>query len=300
VTGTTRPSPIPLSRLRAALEAADVRPRRRHGQHFMIDPNLLASVAAAGGAGPGDTVLEVGPGPGLLTRHLLAGGARVLAVEIDPRMIRVARQLVEPEAWERLTWLEADALDGPRALSGPLARVLPGCTRMVSNLPYNIASPLVANILAQPSPPARLVLTVQHEAADRLFGAPGTRDYGPLAVLVALCARGRLLRAIPPPAFWPRPRVESALIELLMRPDRPQADALQALATFLPAAFHNRRKTLLNSVSEALDLPAGRVAEGLGLARNSEKWRAEAFEPVQLCELALRWAACATSGRNRS
>jgi 16S rRNA (adenine1518-N6/adenine1519-N6)-dimethyltransferase len=297
---TMNPPPIPLARLKAALEAAGAPPRRRHGQNFMIDPNLLASVARDGGAGPGDLVLEVGPGPGLLTRHLLASGARVLAIEIDPRMRRVAEQLIEPESWSRLTWVEADALAGTRALSAPLLQALPGCTRLIANLPYGVASPLLANLLCHPSPLARLVVTVQREAADRLLARPDGREYGPISVLVALCSRGRLLRPIPPAAFWPRPRVASALIELDLREDRPQAVAIEALAAFLPLAFHNRRKTLVNSVSEGSGIPAGRVSERLILEENFHKWRAEALDPVQLCGLALLWAASASSGRNRS
>jgi 16S rRNA (adenine1518-N6/adenine1519-N6)-dimethyltransferase len=292
--------PIPLARLRAALESADCPPRRRHGQHFMIDPNLLTSVAKSGGAGPDDVVLEVGPGPGLLTRLLLATGARVVAIEIDPRMRAVATQLVEPALWERLTWIEGDVLAGTRALSSALLAVLPGCTRMVANLPYNVASPLIANLVGRPQPLGRLVVTVQREAADRLLARPSTREYGPLSVLVSLLSRARLVRPIPPAAFWPRPRVDSALVELQPRADRSQIHAVHALGAFLPGAFHNRRKTLVNSLSESCGRPSAEVALVLALDQKFEKWRAEAFEPVQLCELALRWASSASSGRNRS
>jgi 16S rRNA (adenine1518-N6/adenine1519-N6)-dimethyltransferase len=196
--------------------------------------------------------------------------------------------------------VEADALSGPRALSSALLEHLSSCSRLVANLPYNIASPLLANLLGQDRGPGHMVVTIQQEAADRLLAKPSTRDYSPLSVLVALCAVGRQLRGIPPAAFWPQPRVASALLSLERRNDRPQAHVLQALASFLPAAFHNRRKTLVNSLAEAFDRPAADVARSLALTEKSKNWRAEAFEPVQLSDLALQWAPSASSGRNRS
>ena len=290
------PAAVSLARLRAALEAAGAPPRKRHGQHFLVDNNLLALVAREGGAGPGDTVLEIGPGPGLLTRHLLAGGARVVAVEIDPRARAAAEALIEPELWPALEWVEADALDGPRALSGAVRERLPRCTHLVGNLPYNVSVPLLLNLLTEEAGPRRLVATVQLEVAERLLAGPGGRDYGPTSVLAALCAERRLVRRIGPQAFWPRPRVDSAVVALDRRVRRPQTLALAALQAFMPLAFHARRKRLSNSVALATGRPAGEVARLLGLGENLERWRAEAFPPLQLCALAHRWAAHARAG----
>ena len=290
--------PIPLARLRAAVQAAGAPPRKRHGQHFLQDANLLAAIVRDAEVGPGDVVLEIGPGPGLLTRHLLAAGAAVRAVEIDPRIRTAADQLVEAELWPRLSWTEADALAGPQALSEPLRALLPGCTRVVSNLPYNIAAPLIALLLEEPAAPDRLVGLIQAEMGDRLLAPEGSRIYGSLSVVRAVCAEGRILRRVPPVAFWPPPRVSSVLVELRRRPDRPDARALLALHTFLGLAFHARRKTLANSVSQASGVPVAEVCRRLALPEKTQKRRAESYPPVQLLTLALAWASNAAGERN--
>jgi 16S rRNA (adenine1518-N6/adenine1519-N6)-dimethyltransferase len=140
---------------------------------------------------------------------------------------------------------------------------------------------------------------VQREVGERMLAGSGSRDFGSLSALSALCAEGRLLRRVPPAAFWPRPHVESVVVRLDRRSDRPQGEALQRLQVFLEAAFHARRKTLVNSVALASGRTAAEVAEILGLAEKTEKRRAEAFEPLQLSDLAQRWGH-ATSGHKRS
>jgi 16S rRNA (adenine1518-N6/adenine1519-N6)-dimethyltransferase len=290
---------IRLADLRAALEAAGAPPRRRHGQHFLQDGNLLAAIVRDAGVVAGDTVLEIGPGPGLLTRHLLATGARVVAVEIDPRVRVAAGMLIEPHLAERLEWQEADALSGPKTLSPRLREVLPRCTRVVANLPYNIAATLVVGLLREPSAPESQVVMVQREVGERLLAAPGSRDYGALSVLTALSATGQVLRSVPPAAFWPPPRVQSVVLRLTRRPDRPPEESLRALEAFLALAFHGRRKILLNSVASAAGLTAAEVARRLGLDEQ-EKRRAEAFTSLQLFDLAQAWASTAPSGLNRS
>jgi 16S rRNA (adenine1518-N6/adenine1519-N6)-dimethyltransferase len=292
--------PIPLATLRAAVEGAGAPPRRRHGQHFLQDANLLGAIVRDAGVAASDVVLEIGPGPGLLTRHLLATGAAVRAVEIDPRVRTAAERLVEAPLWERLRWVEGDALDGPRALSAVLRGQLEGCTRVVSNLPYNVAAPLIVLLLEEPASPEHLVLLIQAEMAERLLAEPGGRDYGGLSVVRALCADARVLRRVPPSAFWPPPKVDSVVIELRRRADRPSAEALGELQTFLGLAFQARRKTLPNSVSQASGVPVAEVCRRLGLEEKVRKLRAEAFSPVQFAALARDWASYAESGRKRS
>jgi 16S rRNA (adenine1518-N6/adenine1519-N6)-dimethyltransferase len=277
---------IPLAMLRAVVEGADAPPRRRHGQHYLQDANLLAAIVRDAGVGAGDVVLEIGPGPGLLTRHLLAAGAAVRAVEIDPRLKAVAERLIEAPLWPALRWVEGDALDGPRALSPGLREQLPGCTHVVSNLPYNVAAPLI--------------VMIQAEMGERLLAAPGGRDYGGLSVVLGLCAEARVLRRVPPAAFWPQPNVDSVVIELHRRADRPTAEALGELHEFLGLAFQARRKTLPNSVAQASGVPVAEVCRRLGLDEKVRKLRAEAFSPVQFAALAHTWASYASSGRKRS
>jgi len=292
------PAPIPLARLRAAVEAAGAPPRKRHGQHFLQDNNLLATIAREAEIGRDDTVLEIGPGPGLLTRHLLATGAAVVAIEIDPRVRLAAQELIEPELCRRLRWIEGDALAGARALSPDVDVVLARCTRVVSNLPYNVGAQLVVLLLTHPRCPERLVFLLQREVGERLLAAPGTRDYGPLSVFTALCSRARLLRRVPGSAFWPAPRVESVLVRLERRPDRPEPAVLQELEAFLRPAFKSRRKTLLNSLAEAEGLSPRQAAARLALPENQEKERAEAYSPVQLRDLAHAWASTAPGQPN--
>ncbi len=277
--------------LRGAVLAAGAPPRKRHGQHFLQDANLLAALVRDAGVGPGDVVLEIGPGPGLLTRHLLAAGARVRAVEIDVRLRAAAERLIEPALQPGLEWAVADALAGPQALSPELVARLPGCTRVVSNLPYNVAAPLIVLLLEEPHAPDRMLVMVQAEMARRLLADPGSRDYGSLSVVGQLCAEGRVVRRVPPEAFWPVPRVASAVVELRRRPDRPGPGALAALHAFLALAFHARRKTLPNSVAQAAGLPVEGVMARLGLPEPQRRSRAEAFAPAELLHLALTWAA---------
>lgn len=287
---------VSLARLRAAVSGAGSPPRKRHGQHFLLDNNLLALIAREGGAGPGDTVLEIGPGPGLLTRHLLASGADVIAVEIDPRVRSAADLLIEAELRPRLEWVQADALDGSRALSAELLARLPRCSHLVSNLPYNVSVPLLMNLLTQPVGPRRLVATVQREVGERLLARPGGRDYGPTSALAAITAERRLVRRIGPQAFWPAPRVDSVLLALDRRDRRLQTVDLLALQAFMALAFHTRRKRLPNSIALATGLGAEEVTRRLRLGENLGRWRAEAFSPLQLCALAHRWAIHARAG----
>ena len=301
--GPPTPVPVSLARLRAALEAAGAPPRRRHGQHFLLDDNLLAAIVRDAGVGPRDVVLEVGPGPGLLTRHLLATGAKVVAIEIDRRVGAAARSLIEPEGQARLRWIEADALAGPRQLGPELQAMLGDCTVSVSNLPYNAASPLLAGLLTAPRGPRRIVALVQAEHAARFLAGPGTGDYGPLAVQAALCAQGKVLRSVPAQAFWPRPRVESCVLAFELLAERPSAERLDALAAFLRVAFRSRRKALLGVLATATGLSGAELRESLTRkghsVENLEKLRAEALSPVELSGLALWWACHAAGERQR-
>lgn len=249
--------------------------------------------------GPADVVLEIGPGPGLLTRHLLATGARVRAVEIDVRVEAAARRLVEVGLQGRLEWTTADALDGPQRLSRAVLELLPGCTRVVANLPYNVAAPLIALLLAEATAPDHLMVMLQAEMAQRLLAGPGSRNYGGLSVICALLAEGRMTRRVPPEAFWPVPKVASAILSLHRRPDRPASHELAELQDFLGRAFHARRKTLCNSVGERSSVPSARVAQILGLDEFFQKLRAEAFSPLQFRALARTWAAYAPGERHR-
>lgn len=237
--------------LRALLEAAGVRPSRVSGQNFLIDENLAQAIARDGvgdDAAPDDVVLEVGTGPGILTELVLPRARHVVTVELDPRLAALARERLAL-AGDRLTLVEADALANknqlePRvleALAGPLAGG--ARLRVVANLPYAVATPLVVGLLAERLPLTLMVVMVQLEAAERFAAGPGDEAYGAVSVLCgALCERVKLLRRVPPDVFWPRPKVTSAVVRFDPRPDR--HDGFEALAEVTRALFNYRRKTL--------------------------------------------------------
>lgn len=291
--------PVTRARLRAALASAGAAPRRRWGQNFLLDNGLLAAIVAGADVEAGDTVLEVGPGPGLLTRHLLAGGATVVAAEIDEAMPQVARQLVEPELWPGIEWLPGDVLERGRRLAPGVRACLPRCARLVANLPYQIAASLLIALDLEPEAPVVRVVMIQREVGERILAQPGTKAWGPLGVVSTLTSTARRLRKVPPAVFWPAPKVESVVLRLDQRADRPSSEVVSGLLSFLGLAFHSRRKTLANSVAGALGVKAADVSDALGLGEKLEKERAENLEALQLCDLSTRWMESALGERLR-
>lgn len=260
------------------LAEAGSRPRHCFGQNFMIDQNLVRLIAAAGNPRPGDLVIEVGPGTGTLTEELLASGADVLAVEIDRNLAGVLRQRFADRPNFRL--IEGDALAGKHALAPALADAIGAAAgrpiKLIANLPYNIASPLIIELLR--AGVGELVFTVQKEVAQRL--AAGTQDdaYGPLSVMAQLLAKVDILRTLPPQAFWPAPAIESALVRLL-RDDRLGA-AAGAFSQWLASLFAARRKTLRKALTQLGYDPV--ALQRLGI---DPMLRPEALVPEQLLQL---------------
>jgi 16S rRNA (adenine1518-N6/adenine1519-N6)-dimethyltransferase len=225
-------------------------------------------------------VVEVGPGPGGLTRALLdAGAARVVAVERDPRFVAHLREL-EASAGGRLTVVEADALRFDRC------SVDAEPARMVANLPYNVATALLFRWFEHLECIELMVLMFQKEVALRLVAAPGTPDYGRLAVMAQRLCRVERLFDLPPAAFTPPPKVSSSVVRLTPRPDRPTAELRRALAAVTHAAFGQRRKMLRQSLralgADSLPLLA---AAGIDPTRRAEELAIEEF--CRLAELHL-------------
>ncbi|HEY3463885.1 MAG TPA: 16S rRNA (adenine(1518)-N(6)/adenine(1519)-N(6))-dimethyltransferase RsmA [Amycolatopsis sp.] len=226
--------------IRGLAAELDVRPTKKLGQNFVHDPNTVRRIVELAGVGPDDVVLEVGPGLGSLTLGLLATGARVVAVEIDPKLAdRLPKTVAErgPEAADRLTVVGADALRVANA-------DLPGApTSLVANLPYNVAVPVVLHLLAEvPSLKSGLVM-VQTEVADRMAAGPGSRIYGVPSVKLAYYGPARKVAPVPRSVFWPVPNVDSALVAF-ERGDAPASDDRDRLFKLVDAAFSQRRKTL--------------------------------------------------------
>jgi 16S rRNA (adenine1518-N6/adenine1519-N6)-dimethyltransferase len=240
--------------LREVLEDHGLLAKKSFGQHFLLDLNVTRKIARLAGPLEGETVIEVGPGPGGLTRALLEAGARVVAVEKDPRFLPLLGELADA-AEGRLTVVEADALGVDEAA---LTR---GPAHIVSNLPYNVGTPLLVKWLTGAFRPASMTLMFQKEVADRIAARPGSGAYGRLAVISQAVCEARVVMDLPARAFTPPPKVASAVVRLDPLAQRPSAEDLAALERVTAAAFGQRRKMLRSSLrnlgGEALCRAAG-------------------------------------------
>jgi 16S rRNA (adenine1518-N6/adenine1519-N6)-dimethyltransferase len=245
--------------LRDGLAEHGLLAQKRFGQHFLLDLNITRKIARLAGPLEGRAVLEIGPGPGGLTRALLEAGARVIAVEMDSRFLPLLDELAQASGGE-LTVVQADALEVDEAAL--LAAHAPGRpARIVANLPYNVSVPLLVKWLRQGSAFEGMALMFQKEVAERVVAAPGTDDYGRLSVIAQAAATAEIVMALPARAFTPPPKVDSAVVRLTPRPDAPAPERLAALERVTQAAFGQRRKMLRSSLKsvggEALCSAAG-------------------------------------------
>jgi 16S rRNA (adenine1518-N6/adenine1519-N6)-dimethyltransferase len=270
--------------LREVLATHGLIANKAFGQHFLLDLNITRKIARLADLRPGDRVIEVGPGPGGLTRALLETGARVTAVEKDLRFRPLLDDLAAA-ADGAMTLVMADALNVAEA---QLAGGAPA--HVVSNLPYNVGTPLLIKWLTGPWTPASMTLMFQKEVADRIAAAPGSGAYGRLAVIAQAVAIAQPLMDVPARAFTPPPKVDSAVVGLKPRPDRPEPEQLDALQRITAAAFGQRRKMLRSSLKavggEALIAAAGldpqARAETIGVEgflRLAGAWRALGARP---------------------
>jgi 16S rRNA (adenine1518-N6/adenine1519-N6)-dimethyltransferase len=276
-----RPAP-----LRAVIDRFQLRADKRLGQHFLLDPQLLRRIAAAAGDLGGRTVLEVGPGPGGLTRALLeAGAARVIAIERDRRCLEALQELAEA-AGGRLELIQADAREVRLAGlgAGPLS--------VVANLPYNVATPLLLQWLSELALIERLTLMFQREVALRLAAPPGGRAYGRLSVLVQWLCAVQTVMHLPARAFTPPPQVASSLVQLTPRPEPLAPADRDALERVLQAAFGQRRKMLRASLRSLVPQPE-RLLAAADLAPTA---RAEQIDVPGFCRLARSYAADRRTG----
>jgi 16S rRNA (adenine1518-N6/adenine1519-N6)-dimethyltransferase len=236
---------VTLSRRRAVelLEAHGLSPRRALGQNFVVDPNTVRRIARLAGVGPGDRVVEIGAGLGSLTRALTETGASVTAVEVDRGLVPVLREEVEPLG---VRVIEGDALrlDYGSLLDGD------GWV-LVANLPYNVATPLVADLLDGVPAIERMLVMVQREVGERLAAGPGDDAYGAVSVKVASWATAELVGKVPPTVFLPRPKVESALVAIrrTATPVIPPDVSRPRLFELVRAGFGQRRKMLRRSLA---------------------------------------------------
>jgi len=235
--------PQTLSQIKDLLRSHGLRPRRSWGQNFLADPNKLREILAAAELQATDTVLEVGPGTGVLTEPMLERAGRVVAVEIDADLAEILRRRIGPDS-ERFTLIRGDALAGKHALNPAIEEALRGRDqpfKLIANLPYQIACPLLATLAVDwPGMTAALVM-VQQEVADRLCASPGGKQFGPISVtLQAMCTCKRII-TLSPHCFRPEPKVSSAVVKLTRRAAPLTADP-HALQAFTARLFNQRRK----------------------------------------------------------
>ncbi|MEO5337612.1 MAG: 16S rRNA (adenine(1518)-N(6)/adenine(1519)-N(6))-dimethyltransferase RsmA [Magnetospirillum sp. WYHS-4] len=227
--------------LREVIRRHDLMARKSLGQHFLLDGNLCARIVRAAGTQEGETVIEIGPGPGGLTRALLAAGARVHAIEMDRRCMAALAELGEAYP-ARLTVVEGDALEID------LPGLAPAPRHIVANLPYNVSTALLLRWLGEIGAYASLTLMFQKEVADRLAAPPGSKAYGRLSVMTQWLCDVRAEFNIDPRAFTPPPKVMSTVVTLTPRPAPLAPASRAALEKVTAAAFGQRRKMLRASL----------------------------------------------------
>jgi 16S rRNA (adenine1518-N6/adenine1519-N6)-dimethyltransferase len=261
-------------RVRELLARHELRPSKALGQHYLADPNTARKVARLGGAGPSETVLEVGPGLGSLTLALREAGAQVVAVEADPRLLPALAEVLGDDPGVRVELGDALRVD--------LAALAPTARRLVANLPYNIAAGLVLKVLAEAPAVDHQVVMVQREVGERLAAPPGSPAYGAPSAKLAAQATARILAPVSRRVFVPEPHVDSVLLGVTRR-RHPAIEGLEVaeLGRIIDAAFGQRRKTLRNAL-RGLGLDAAEVealgrAAGVDLGLRAERLDVAAF-----------------------
>jgi 16S rRNA (adenine1518-N6/adenine1519-N6)-dimethyltransferase len=253
-------------------------PRRDLGQNFVVDPNTVRRIARLAEVGPGDHVVEVGAGFGSLTLALAETGAEVVAMEVDRGIVPVLRDVMQPHS--NVTVVEADAMRADwKTLLGNKRWVL------VANLPYNVATPLVCDILDGVPQIERMLVMVQREAAERFCAAPRTPQYGAVTVKVAYWATARIAGMVPANVFLPKPKVESALADIRRRPQPMTTAASDDLFLLMRTAFGHRRKMLRRSLADVVPPPVFGDA-GIDASR-----RPEELDVNEWGRLAISWRA---------
>lgn len=259
---------------RALLDRYALRPRTSIGQHFVTDPNTVRKVVSLAGVGPGDQVLEIGPGLGALSLALLEAGASLVAVEKDQALRPVLDEVVGDRA--RIVWGDAMRVDYRRLLSGTP-------TAMVANLPYQIATPLILELLEARRELVSFTVMVQKEAGERLAAAPGSEAYGAVSAKVAYLAEARIAAKVSRRVFYPMPEVESVIVRIDRRASPPVRGSRRKIFRVIEAGFGQRRKTIRRALAaawpaEVVDAALARAGVDPGV--RAERLDLEAFASI--------------------
>jgi 16S rRNA (adenine1518-N6/adenine1519-N6)-dimethyltransferase len=251
-----------------------VEPKKALGQHFLVDENILGVIGRMSRLDAADVVVEVGPGLGVLTRYLADRVSVVHSIELDRSLEPALRERLEGRQNVRLMWADGLRVD--------LDALGPQPSKLVANLPYNIATPLVVETLEHAHSIVQWCVMVQREVADRFFAEPRTKSYGAVSVLVQLSARKTGFHPVPPTVFRPRPRVESALVAF----EREEIAAIADVRPVVEAAFAHRRKTAANALAQSGLATRDRAEEALATVGRPPNSRAEELTPEEFVRLA--------------
>ena len=283
---------------------AGIRPVTKHGQNFLIDLNLLNLLADSADLSQNDVVLEVGTGVGSLTALLAERAAAVVTVEIDANLYHLASEeligfsnvrMLQQDVLKNKNTLHRNVLD---AIGEELARHPGASLKLVANLPYNVATPVLSNLLLIDPVPASMTGTIQKELADRITATPSTKDYSALSVWMQSLCNVRIVRVMPPSVFWPRPKVSSAIVQIV--PDaakRAHIPDLEFFHGFTRALFLHRRKVLRSvipyTVGDRLNKPqADEIMSQLGLTPETRAEQLDTASIQSLCEAVRQRVAC--------
>jgi 16S rRNA (adenine1518-N6/adenine1519-N6)-dimethyltransferase len=240
-----------VSFLQKRFREVGLEPDKRHGQNFLIDLNLLELLVRTADVGPDDVVLEIGTGTASLTTRLAEKAAAVVTVEIDEHLhLLASEELID---FENVTLLHQDALRNKnnlyenvlQAVRNKLAERPNRQFKLAANLPYNVATPILSNLLSTDITPVSMTATIQRELAERMIAPPRTKDYSALSIWVQALCDVEIVRIMPPDVFWPRPKVESAIIHIVPQPQkRARIPDLKYFHEFVRSLFFHRRKFL--------------------------------------------------------
>ena len=261
----------------ALMESLGVAPSKKLGQNFLVDANFIESIVRAAKIRPGDRILEVGPGFGALTGELLKTGAEVTAIEFDRKLAAWLRECYKNTS---LRLIEGDAckVDIPSIYGEDTP------FRLISNLPYSAGTVIVANMLTLKTPPSEMLVMLQKEVGMRLAAAAGDEEYGALSVRVQCMYEVAAVRVAPPDLFYPRPEVDSVILRLTLRADRPDPVLFQRLTTLVRLSFAHRRKKMFKQACAGV--PPDRLAAAMASAGIDPDIRAEKISPPLFLKLA--------------
>jgi 16S rRNA (adenine1518-N6/adenine1519-N6)-dimethyltransferase len=270
----TAPPLLGAARVRALLDRHGVAPKKSLGQNFVIDPNTIRKLVAAAGVGPDDDVLEVGPGVGSLTVGLAAAARRVVAVEVDVRLMPLLREVLAEAPNVELVNGDALTMDIDAT----------GCRKLVANLPYNLAATLVIGVLIDHPGVAELTVMTQREVAERIVAQPGSKVYGTTSVLAGHYAEAAVVAPVSRRAFYPVPNVDSALIHLRRKAARADCSP-ETFIKVVKTCFGQRRKTMRNALAPVAGSP-GAAAELLERAGVDPSARPEQLPVAEFVAIA--------------